>query len=237
MVSAARPILVAVAHGTRAPSGPAVIDQLLVGVRALLPDVAVEIAYVDVLQPDLDTVLSRAHDAAVVVPLFLAGGYHVRVDVPRAVARSRGRVLVSAPLGPDPAVIAAVADRHATALDGRRPDAVVLAAAGSSDPRARADVETAAVRLGALLTVPVIPAYVTSAEPRVADAVAALRADGNRIVSISTYLLAPGLFARSLADAGADTVAAPIGAHPLVVDLVTRRYQNTVVNRQDDDTR
>jgi sirohydrochlorin ferrochelatase len=197
------------------------------GVRALLPDVQVEVAYVDVLSPELDTVLSRVHDPAVVVPLFLAGGYHVRVDVPGAVARASGPVRVSAPLGPDPAVMAAVADRLRAALDGRRTDAVVLAAAGSSDPRARADVETAAERLRKELAVPVTPAYVTSAKPRVGDAVAALRSAGHRTVSIATYLLAPGLFARSLADAGADAVASPIGAHSRIIDLVVRRYQGS----------
>ncbi len=228
--AARRPALVAVAHGTRAPDGQAVIGQLLAGVRRLLPDVLVEVAYVDVLQPDLDSVLGRMHDPAVVVPLFLASGYHVRVDVPRAVARSSGRVRVAQPLGPDPAVLAAVADRHAAALGGRRSDAVVLAAAGSSDPRARADVETAAVRLRDELGVPVTPAYLTSAEPRVADAVAAQRAGGHHTVSIATYLLAPGVFAYALADAGADAVASPIGAHPQIVDLVARRYQASVAH-------
>jgi sirohydrochlorin ferrochelatase len=225
-VSALRPVLVAVAHGTRAPEGPVVVERLVDGVRELLPDVPVEVAYVDVLQPDLKTVLRRVQDPAVVVPLFLAAGYHVRVDVPRGMAQTSGRVRVAELLGPDPAVIAAVADRHRAALDGRRPDAVVLAAAGSSDPRARADVETAAERLQKLLAVSVTPAYVTSAKPRVGDAVAALRIARHRVVSIATYLLAPGLFARSLGAAGADAVASPIGAHPLIVDLVVRRYRD-----------
>ncbi|EHR49286.1 hypothetical protein SacmaDRAFT_0993, partial [Saccharomonospora marina XMU15] len=38
------------------------------------------------------------------------------------------------------------------------------------------------------------------------------------------WLLAPGLFQRRLAGAGADVVAAPLGAHPAVVDLVLRRH-------------
>jgi sirohydrochlorin ferrochelatase len=227
-VTAARPILVAVAHGTRAPEGPAVIGQLLDGVRTLLPDVLVEVAYVDVLQPDLDSVLGRVQDAAVVVPLFLATGYHVRVDVPRAVTPVSDRVRVAAALGPDPAVLVAVADRHAEALDGHRSHAVVLAAAGSSDPRARTDVETAAVRLSQLVEVPVRPAYVSGAEPRVQSVVTELRDSGHRAVSIASYLLAPGLFSRSLADVasriGVAAVAKPIGAHRKVVELVVQRY-------------
>lgn len=227
-MSTARPTLVAVAHGTRAADGPLVIAQLLNGVRSLLPEVAVEVAYVDVLQPDLETALTRLDTPVVVVPLFLATGYHVKVDVPKAVARSSGAVRVAAALGPDPAVIAAVASRHTAALDGRPADAVVLAAAGSSDQGAQADVETAAVRLSQRLDLPVRPAYVASAEPRIETVVAELRAGGHEHISIASYLLAPGLFSQSLietaARSGVDVVAEPIGAHPNVVELVARRY-------------
>ena len=46
------------------------------------------------------------------------------------------------------------------------------------------------------------PGDITSAEPRVADAVAALRTHGCRSVSIATYLLAPGMFTAALQGAG-----------------------------------
>lgn len=41
---------------------------------------------------------------------------------------------------------------------------------------------------------------------------------------MASWLLAPGLFHRWLADAGADIVSAPIGAHPLLVELIAWRY-------------
>ena len=67
----------------------------------------------------------------------------------------------------------------------------------------------------------------SAAQPAVAAAVAAARAAGAQRVAIAPYLLAPGFFADRLADAGADLVAAPLGAHPAVVDLLLFRAGST----------
>lgn len=218
-------VLVAVAHGTRAPDGPVVLGVLLDDVRALLPGVDVRVAYVDVISPMLADVLAAVPDGAraVVVPMFLASGYHVRVDVPAAVASDGGRAVVTPALGPDPAVVAAVEARLRSA--GPLPDAVVLAAAGSSDADALAEVDVAASLLSMSLSRPVLPAYVTTASPSVPDAVARLRSDGYATVGVASYLLAPGLFQQRLDSVGADVVAAPIGPHPLVAGLIADRYR------------
>lgn len=240
----APPVLVAVAHGTRDPAGPVVLARLLDDVRARLPGVEVRVAYVDVIGPTLDEVLA-ATPRAVVVPMFLASGYHVRVDVPEVVARSESEAVVTAPLGPDTLVVGAVADRlraasglgtagglgTASGLDAAGglsglPEAVVLAAAGSSDQRALADVETAGQRLAAQLERPLTIGYVTTAAPTVAEAVEAHRRAGRGRVAIASYLLAPGLFQRRLDDAGADVVAGPIGAHPMIAELIMARYRD-----------
>lgn len=234
----APPVLVAVAHGTRDPAGPVVLARLLDDVRARLPGVEVRVAYVDVIGPTLDDVLA-ATPRAVVVPMFLASGYHVRVDVPEVVARSDSDAVVTAPLGPDALVVGAVADRLRAAsglgtagglgaaggLSGL-PEAVVLAAAGSSDQRALADVETAGQRLAAQLERPVTIGYVTTAAPTVSEAVEAHRRAGRGRVAIASYLLAPGLFQRRLDDAGADVVAGPIGAHAMISELIVARYRD-----------
>lgn len=221
-------VLVAVAHGTRAPEGPVVLAALLDDVRALLPGVDVRVAYVDVISPMLSDVLAEvpAGVRAVVVPMFLASGYHVRVDVPAAVAAMAsdgGRAVVTPALGPDPAVVAAVEARLRSA--GPLPDAVVLAAAGSSDADALAEVEVAASLLSLSLSRPVLPGYVTTASPSVPDAVARLRSDGYATVGVASYLLAPGLFQQRLDSVGADVVAPPIGVHPLVAALIADRYR------------
>nr|BFE72649.1 hypothetical protein GCM10020092_059500 [Actinoplanes digitatis] len=97
---------------------------------------------------------------------------------------------------------------------------VVLAAAGSSDPGWRADIADVAARLNAHV------AYASGAELRVPDVVADLRARGARRITVAAYLLAEGLFYRSLHRAGADAVTPPLCADPAVVDLVLARYQH-----------
>ena len=69
------------------------------------------------------------------------------------------------------------------------------------------------------------PAYLSAARPSVRDAVSTARARGARRVGVATYLLAEGRFHRALHSTGADVVAAPIGDHPAVAELVVHRYR------------
>ena len=217
------PDLVLVAHGTREPRGVATVRQLAAAVRA--HGVVVHLAFVDVLGPTVAEVLTTVAGPVVLVPAFLAAGYHVRSDVPAEVrASGHPAVHVSAALGPDPALAAVQRVRLLEA--GWRPgDAVVLAAVGSGDPLARDDVHTAAELLSEELGVPLRHGYAVAAEPTVRQAVSQLRTEAARRVVISPYLLAPGLFHAQLGDAGADAVAAPMGVHPAVVELVLQRYR------------
>ncbi|OLR90160.1 sirohydrochlorin chelatase [Actinokineospora bangkokensis] len=219
--------LVLVAHGTRAPGGAQVVQAVADQVRDLLPEVPVKVAFADVRAPDVTAVLRAVRGPAVVVPAFLASGYHVRVDVPEQVARSgAGAVTIAPALGPAPALVLAMHERLVDA--GWRPgDTVVLAAAGSSDPRALADVRRAAVLLGARTGSVVRVGYAATAQPSVAEVVAAARGR----VAVASWLLAPGLFHRAVASCGADVVAEPLGDHPRVADLVVRRYLEAVVYR------
>jgi sirohydrochlorin ferrochelatase len=57
----------------------------------------------------------------------------------------------------------------------------------------------------------------------VPKAVARARRAGARRVAVASYLLADGLFQGRLAEAGADVVGAPLGAHPAVIRLACRR--------------
>jgi sirohydrochlorin ferrochelatase len=216
--------LVLAAHGTREPAGAEVVHALADGVRRRLPGVPVEVAFADVLSPTVTEVVRKVGGPAVVVPAFLAAGYHVRVDIPEQVAAAGcPGVVVADPLGSTMAMVTAVHDRLLEA-GWRREDDLVLAAAGSSDPHALADVRRAAILLGARTGARVRVGYVATAAPTVADAVASDASPGRR-VAIASWLLAPGLFHRAAADSGADLVSAPIGAHPKVVDLVVRRYR------------
>lgn len=215
--------LLLVAHGTRHPGGAVVTEEVAERARRAL-GVPVEACYVDVRRPTPADALALLPGPCVAVPMFLAAGYHVRVDVPEQIrATGRTDVLIGDTFGPDPALVGVAADRlHAAGL--RRGDAVVLAVAGSSDPYARADGALAARRLGHRLGRPVVLAPIAIGGPRVPEVVATLRADGAERVAVASWLLAPGLFQQGLDDAGADVVAQPLAAHDAVIDLVVARY-------------
>ncbi|MFG1781848.1 sirohydrochlorin chelatase [Rhodococcus oryzae] len=217
------PALVLVAHGTRSPRG---VDMVAALADAVADEVGTtRVAFVDVLGPSPSEVLRDLDGPAVVVPAFLASGYHVHTDVPREVADSgHPDVTVTRALGPDPVLATVLFERLREA--GWRPgDAVVLAAAGSSDPRALADVCRGAMMLAELVRSTVHIGYVATAEPRVPEVVEGLRSAGHRRVFIASYLLAHGLFHRRLVEAGSDGVAEPLGVHPALVRLLADRYR------------
>lgn len=215
--------LVLVAHGTRSPRGVEMIAALAEQVSAQVP--SVHVAFVDVLGPSPAEVLRGCDDESVVVPAFLASGYHVHHDVPREVADSEHeRAVVTEAMGPDPRLARVMVERLRDA--GWRPgDSVVLAAAGSSDRRALLDVQRAAGMLADRIGRRVEIGYVATGTPKVADIVERLRAGGAQRVFIASYLLAHGLFHQRLAYAGADGVAEPLGVHPEVVGLIVDRYR------------
>jgi sirohydrochlorin ferrochelatase len=215
--------LLLVVHGTRDPAGTAMSAELAAEVRRRLA-VPVRLAFADVRQPSVTSVL-RDWDVPgpiVAVPAFLAAGYHVRVDLPGQILGSgRADVRLTAPVGPS--VVPAALDRL-IAAGWRGSDAVVLAAAGSSDPRARADVRRAAAVLSRLVSQPVGVGYLATGRPTVAEAVSSARRSGRR-VAVASWLLAPGLFHQWLARSGADVISEPIGIHPLLVAQLVQRYQ------------
>lgn len=217
------PILVA--HGTRKPGGVAMIADLAARVGPML-GTRVRTAFVDVVGPTPSDVLAEIGGApAVLVPAFLARGYHVRVDIPTHVEDSgHADVTVTEALGPSPQLIQVLSDRLLEC--GWRPgDSVVLAAAGTSDDGALRDLRITAAMLSAALGERVELAFAATGEPRVADAVTALRDGGARRVVVASYLLADGLFQDRLRASGADGVSEPLGAHAGVLRLIANRFR------------
>jgi sirohydrochlorin ferrochelatase len=208
-----KPTLLAVAHGTRSASGQWQIRELAAAVARRRPGLDLRLAYVDVQRPHVDEVVAAAEDA-VVVPLLLSAGHHVRVDIAEAVSGTG--IPVAAPLGPDDVLLDSLIRNLPAA------DAVVLAAAGSADPDWRASVHEMAGHLGAQV------AYASGSDPKVADVVADLRRRGARRIAVAAYLLADGLFYRTLHRAGADFVTPPLGLDPAVAGLVLRRYEEAI---------
>jgi sirohydrochlorin ferrochelatase len=230
--SGTAPVLVACAHGTRNPTGRRLVAELALAARRLRTGLVTTAAFVDVQPPtvvDVVADLTASGRAAVVVPLLLSGGYHVHVDIAKAVAGADGTV-AARPLGPDPRLAAVLRDRLVQAgADPADPaTAVVLAAAGSSDPRSVADVERTAELLQDSWGGPVTTGYGSAAQPPVPDAVAAARAAGARTVVVASYLLAPGHFHDKLLGAGADVVTAPLLPDERIAAVLLDRYDAAV---------
>lgn len=221
--------LLLVAHGTRKPGGVAMIAELADRVGGTLGR-RVRVAFVDVLGPTPSEVLDRLPGPTVLVPAFLSSGYHVRADIPAHVARSgRDDVTVTPALGPCPRMVGVVTSRLLES--GWRPgDSVVLAAAGTSDANAQRDLRITATLLSSAIGARVELAYAATGEPRVADAVAGLRARGAHRVVVASYLLADGLFQDRLHASGADLVSAPLGLHRDTVRLVASRFARARVS-------
>jgi sirohydrochlorin ferrochelatase len=222
------PVLIACAHGTRNPTGRRLVAELALAARSLRPGLETTAAFVDVQPPtvvDVVAGLSAAGRPAVVVPLLLSGGYHVHVDIAGAVAGAAGTV-AARPLGPDPRLVEVLHDRLVSAgADPRDPrTAVVLAAAGSSDVRAVADVESTADLLQRTWAGPVTTGYGSAATPTVPDAVAAARRAGAERVVVASYLLAPGHFHDKLTGAGADVVTTPLLPDDRIAAVLLDRY-------------
>ncbi len=207
-----RPALVLCSHGTADPAGQAAVSALVAAVRVRLVDVEVRETWVDVQEPQVEevvgTVRADGFSPVTIVPLLLSGGYHVHVDIAQATAADDVRATPA--LGPDPRLADLLVQRlrEVGTVDG---DAVVVAAAGSSDERAVADVEAVVAAVRERWDGPVAVGYGSKATPSVPDAVARVRADHpGRRVALAGYLLAPGFFHDRLAGAGADLVTDPL---------------------------
>ena len=172
------PALVALAHGSRDPRSAATITALVDEVRAMRPDLRIEQAFLELSKPSFATVVDRlvkaGHDEIVVVPLLLTEAYHAKVDVPSAIAEATG----PAPGPEDPGDLhprpRAVLPRGARPSGCATPcktarvrelDALVLAAAGSSDPLANQAVARLARVWGQRHKLPVTAAFASAAPP------------------------------------------------------------------------
>jgi len=215
--------LLAVAHGTADPDGVAEIGRLMELVRAHRPSAAVELGWLERADPPAGQLLEQLAGPVVIVPVLLSTGYHVKIDITR-LAGDRPDTAVAGQLGPDRRLVEVLRQRL---QPGRHPGAdVVLFGAGSSDPEAYHQLSETAAGLRRAL------AATEGAEPVVQPRFLATAGDWPAEVrpgaDVANYLLAPGSFYDRLrARAGllpAGFVAPPIGAHPLVAELIWDRY-------------
>jgi len=234
------PALVALAHGSRDPRSAATIKSLVEEVRSLRPDLRIEPAFLGLSKPSFGTVVDRlakaGYDEIVVVPLLLSEAYHAKVDVPEAIAGSMARhaglrIRATKVLGLEPAFLEVLDRRLRAALKDARVrelDALVLAAAGSSDALANQAVARLARLWSSRHRLATVAAFASAAPPATGEAVRQFRTEGRRHIAVGSLFLAPGLLpdrAAELAlEAGAVAVSQPLGADPEVARTILARY-------------
>lgn len=236
-----RPALLLAAHGSRDPDSAIVTNRIVAGVAALLPDVAVSVAYVDNSGPSLREEFSALAATGVtdlvVVPLLLVAASHSKGDVPGSIQAARLehpqlRVAYGRPLWPDHRIIEAIDDRlrEAGAAAG---DSVVVASAGAADPDANAEL----AKITRLLWEgrsyeEVVPAYASATLPTPAQAVQRLLVVGASRVAVVPFFLSPGNFQIAVdeqaREAGAHIITAVVGDHPAVLALIADRYAEAI---------
>ena len=251
-----QPPLVVAAHGTRQAEGLAGCRALVDRVTGRLPDTSVSVGFVELAEPGIAAAVAGALEAlpsgpggegpdAVVVPLLLHAGGHVRSDIPDAIEAGRdgGRVAYAGPLMPDPRVRLALRRRIGEALapaggaEWRAGDTgVVLVGRGALVPDANAEH----YRLSRLVwdemgLHQVLPAFIQVNRPSVPDALSAAAASGITRIVVAPVFLFTGKLSEWLdsqvgawCDAHPDVgvrVGGVIGDCDEIADVVVDRYR------------
>jgi sirohydrochlorin cobaltochelatase len=118
--------LILFAHGARDPKWAEPFETLAARVRALAPETPVRLAFLELMQPDLEEAAADLVTSGVntirIVPVFLGQGGHVRRDLPERVAALRAShphvaFETAPPAGEDRTVLDALAEVCVRDLD------------------------------------------------------------------------------------------------------------------------
>jgi sirohydrochlorin cobaltochelatase len=159
---------------------------------------------------------SRGHRHLVAVPVVLSAASHAKGDIPASLARERARHpgltwSYGRPLGPHPVLLGLLAERIAAVSDGMTAPAVLLAARGTTDPDANAEVcKTARLLWEGRDYEFAETAFVSLAEPGIAAGLERCRRLGARQIVVARYFLFPGV----LPDRVEEQSRAYAAAHP-----------------------
>ncbi len=106
------------AHGARDPAWAKPFIAIRDVVRGASPGTPCELAFLELMQPDLPSTISSAYQSGArtisIVPLFMAAGGHLKNDLPKLIAECEARhpgltLRVLPPIGEVPAITQAIA--------------------------------------------------------------------------------------------------------------------------------
>ena len=119
--------LILFAHGARDPEWAEPMRRVCAAVREQAPQMRVELAFLEFMQPDLracaESLVADGVERILVLPMFIARGGHLKRDVPLLLEELQQRnphvrFELAAAVGEAESVVQAMA-RHALALAGR----------------------------------------------------------------------------------------------------------------------
>lgn len=245
------PLIIA-AHGTRDAEGEAECRRLGRRVADRLPGTRSAVGFVELSSPSIPEALTGivADDPArraVVVPLMLGTGGHVRNDIPGFIQEALdevpgARIDYAGHLGADPRLVSAVRQRITAAMgDDWRPEdtTLVFVGRGALVPDANADhVRLARMHYEECGFRDVQPAFIQVTRPSLPEALdRAYEAGGRRIVVMGHWLF-PGRLRQWTGEQSATwaadhpdaevRVAGVIGDCDELADVVLDRYRETL---------
>jgi sirohydrochlorin cobaltochelatase len=192
--------LLLVAHGSSSPAGVDEARALGAAAAAALPDIAVDLGFLELADPPAGKVLDRLVDAGctriTVQPLMLLAAGHGKNDVPAVVLEGRARhpsvdVRFGSPLGVVPELLTIAHDRLDAAHGAGLP--LLLIARGTSDPDANAEACRAARLLAEWSGAPDVEVAFTGVTwPSVPDGLERVARLGHERVAVFFWFLATG---------------------------------------------
>jgi sirohydrochlorin ferrochelatase len=211
-------------------------------VSAALPDVAVEVGYLEMSDPpatdQVERLVARGCRRIVVLPLMLLGAGHAKSDVPAVVMEARSRhpgvrFVLGRPLGVSRALVEMLGG--AVLAAGGEGVPLLVIARGTSDPDANAEAYKAARLIGEWVSAPFLHVGFSGVtRPSVAEAAEVFARLGYRRMAVVWWYLFHGklveagradlvTFARA---SGVEVVdAGYLGPDPALVPLVMGRYR------------
>jgi sirohydrochlorin cobaltochelatase len=233
--------LLLVGHGSRSLASGGEMSDLCVLVREQLPDVNVDLGFLEMNDPPagqvLDLLVAQGGRRVVVLPLVLLSAGHAKSDVPAIVVDGRRRhpgvdVRFGSPLGISRDLVAILGGAVVEAGGGGLP--LLVIARGTSDPDANGDAHKAARLVAEWTAAPFVHTGFTGVTgPSVPDALDVFARLGYPQMAVVFWFLCTGKLverarhqiAAFAARTGVGVVdAGYLGPDPRVVPLVARRY-------------
>ncbi len=141
--------VVVVGHGTANPVGAAETKRVVTQVDAILPNIPVELGFLEVIEPTIEMALGRLAaqgcKRVVALPILLFSAGHAKQDVPQSLREAAARYGLSVtqadPLGLHGGIINLARQRFYEAVEGLAPihggsEALIVIGRGSSDATA-----------------------------------------------------------------------------------------------------